>query len=111
MTPNRRRFAKYLAGLFDLCALTASIVITLIVSALPTGMTLADSMAMRIKLGNCLAFALLLVVWHNLFMLCGLYISKRLTRQFTQIVEVCRATTLAAVFLFVGARVFRLGNV
>jgi exopolysaccharide biosynthesis polyprenyl glycosylphosphotransferase len=100
-----------LAGLFDLCALTASVVITLIVSALPTGMTLADSMAMRIKLGNCLAFALLLLVWHNLFMLCGLYISKRLTRQLTQIVEVFRATTLAAVILFVGARVFRLGNV
>ena len=111
MTPNRRRFTKYLAGLFDLCALTASIVITLIVSALPTKMTLANSMAMRVKLGNCLAFALLLLVWHNLFMFCGLYISKRLTGQLTQVLEVCRATTLAAVFLFVGARVFRLGHV
>ena len=111
MTPNRRRFMKYLAKLFDLCALAASIVVALVVFALPTGMPLAGFMAMRIKLENCLVFALLLLVWHNLFIFCGLYVSKRLTRQFTQVAEVCKATTLAAVFLFVSARMFHLGIV
>jgi exopolysaccharide biosynthesis polyprenyl glycosylphosphotransferase len=111
MTPNRRRFMKYLAKLFDLCALAASIVVALVVFALPMGMRLAGFMAMRIKLGNCLVFALLLLVWHNVFIFCGLYVSKRLTRQFTQVAEVCKATTVAAAFLFLSARAFQLGIV
>jgi FlaA1/EpsC-like NDP-sugar epimerase len=108
MTPNRRRFMKYLAKLFDLCALVVAVVVALIAFSSPEGMTLAGSMAMRIKLGNCLVFALLLLMWHNLFIFCGLYVSKRLTTQLTQIVEVCKATTLAAALLFLSAKVFHL---
>ena len=111
MTPNRRRFMKYLAKLFDLWALAISIVVALVWFSLPTGMTLAGFMAMRIKLENCLVFALLLLVWHNLFIFCGLYVSKRLTRQFTQVAEVSKATTLTAAFLLVSAKVFHLGIV
>jgi exopolysaccharide biosynthesis polyprenyl glycosylphosphotransferase len=108
MTPTRRRFAKYVAKLFDLCVLVVSIVVALIVFSSPKGMTLAGSMQMRIKLGNCLVFAILLLVWHNVFMFCGLYVSKRLTRQLTQAAEVFKATTLAAFFLFMSARPFHL---
>jgi exopolysaccharide biosynthesis polyprenyl glycosylphosphotransferase len=108
MTPNRRRYMKYLAKLFDLCALAASVVAALISYSFPRGMTLAGSMAMRIKLGNCLVFAILLFMWHNLFIVCGLYVSKRLTTQRTQVVEVCKATALAAALLVVSARVFHL---
>jgi FlaA1/EpsC-like NDP-sugar epimerase len=108
MIPNTRQFVKYLAKLFDLSALAVSIAIALIVFTLPKGMTLAGSMAMKIKLGNCLAFALLLLVWHNVFIFCGLYVSKRLTRQFTQIAEVFKATTLAVFLLFVSAKAFHL---
>ena len=112
MSPNnRRRFVKYLAKLFDLCALMVSIVVALIVFSSPQGITLRGFMEMRIKLGNCLLFALLLLVWHNVFIFCGLYVSKRLTRQLTQIAEVCKATTLAAFVLFVSARAFHRGNV
>jgi exopolysaccharide biosynthesis polyprenyl glycosylphosphotransferase len=108
MIPNTRQFVQYLAKLFDLSALAVSIAIALIVFTLPKGMTLAGSMAMKIKLGNCLAFALLLLVWHNVFIFCGLYVSKRLTRQFTQIAEVFKATTLAVFLLFVSAKAFHL---
>ena len=99
---------KYLSKLFDLCALVLAVVVALIVFSSPEGMTFAGSMAMRIKLGNCLVFALLLLMWHNLFIFCGLYVSKRLTTQLTQIVEVCKATTLAAALLFLSAKVFYL---
>jgi exopolysaccharide biosynthesis polyprenyl glycosylphosphotransferase len=71
-------------------------------------MTFAGFVAMRIKLGNCLVFALLLFVWHNVFVFCGLYASKRLTRQRTQFVEVCKSTALAALFLIASAGVFQL---
>jgi exopolysaccharide biosynthesis polyprenyl glycosylphosphotransferase len=97
---------KYLAKLFDVWALATSVVVALIVFAFPEGMTLAGFMAMRIKLGNCLLFALLLTMWHYLFIFCGLYVSKRLTTQRTQMVEVCKATALAAAFFLLSAKAF-----
>src|ERR1035438_4249073 len=103
MPSFRRRFIKYLAKLFDLCALSVSTIVALIVFASPKDMTLASFVAMRIRLGNCLVFALLLFVWHSAFVFCGLYVSKRLTRQLTQFVEVCKATSLAAACLRIGA--------
>ena len=108
MPPDRRRFVKYLAKIFDLCVLTFSIVVALVLFSSHQGLTVADFMEMRIKLGNCLAFALLLLVWHNVFIFCGLYVSKRLTKPFTQVVEVCQATTLAALFLLVLGTLFHL---
>lgn len=108
MIPSRPLLMKYLAKLFDLGALTASIVIALIVFSSPKGQTVTDLMAMKIKLGNCLAFAFLLVVWHNLFILSRLYLSKRLTTKRAQMLEVCKATSVAAVFLFLFAKAFHL---
>jgi exopolysaccharide biosynthesis polyprenyl glycosylphosphotransferase len=104
-------FIKYLAKLFDVCVLAVSIVLALIALSSSSEVRAADFMAMRIKLGNCLIFAFLLLVWHNVFISCRLYTSKRLTRQLTQYVEVCKATTLAGVLLFASARAFHLGLV
>jgi exopolysaccharide biosynthesis polyprenyl glycosylphosphotransferase len=71
-------------------------------------MTLSGFVAMRIKLGNCLIFAFLLLVWHGVLVSCGMYLPKRFSNHFTQIVEVCRATLLAATVLFVTAAIFGL---
>src|SRR5713101_6473185 len=97
---------KYLAKVFDLCVLIAAFVAAGI--ALSDGMTFAEFMAMRIKLGNFLLFGLLLILWHNLFIVCGLYTSKRLTTVWAAILEVCKATLLAAVVLTVLIKVFQI---
>ena len=68
---------KYLAKLFDLCVLITAFISAGIVFS--DGMTFTEFMAIRIKLGNFLLFGLLLILWHNLFIICGLYTSKRLT--------------------------------
>jgi exopolysaccharide biosynthesis polyprenyl glycosylphosphotransferase len=109
---NRRQLMKYLAKLFDLCSLVASFVLAMIIVHFPmVDMGPADFMAVRVKLSNCLLFALLLLMWHNLFVLSGLYVSKRLTRRRAEIFEVCKATVLASVLLLVSARVFHKGMV
>ena len=108
MVLNTRRLMKYLARVFDLGALTTSVLIALIVLSPPRGITLAGFLAMRIKLGNCLLFVLLLAIWNKVFTYCGLYVSKRLTARRDQMLEVCKATTLAAGLLLLAARVFRL---
>jgi exopolysaccharide biosynthesis polyprenyl glycosylphosphotransferase len=102
---------KHLARLFDLCALVISfIAATAVVYSLSTG-TVAGFMAMRIKLANCLLFALLLMVWHNLFVICGLYVSKRLTERRAEITEVGKATLLASAVLFASSKIFHIAMV
>ena len=76
MIQSRRRFMKYLAKVFDLGVLISAFVSAGLV--LSDGMTFAEFMSIRIKLGNFLLFGLLLILWHNLFIVCGLYTSKRL---------------------------------
>ena len=106
MIQSRRRFMKYLAKMFDLCVLITAFVSAGI--ALSEGMTFTEFMAIRIKLGNFLLFGLLLILWHNLFIVCGLYASKRLTTAWAGILEVCKATLLAAVVLTVLIKVFQI---
>ena len=77
MIQGRNRFMKYLAKVFDLCILTTAFICAGFI--LSGGMTFTEFMAMRINLGKFLLFGLLLFLWHNLFIVCGLYTSKRLT--------------------------------
>lgn len=106
MIQTRRRFMKHLAKFFDLGVLTTAFVSAGIV--LSHGMTFTEFMAMRIKLSNFLLFALLLFLWHNLFVICGLYTSKRLTTAWAAVMEVCKATLLAAVVLTVLVKIFQI---
>jgi exopolysaccharide biosynthesis polyprenyl glycosylphosphotransferase len=108
MISNRRQSIRYLAKLFDLCVLVLSVAVALILFSSPKGTTIADFMAVRIRLGNCLVFALLLLVWHNLFIFCGLYVSKRLTTERMQVIEVLKATSSSAFVLLVAAKAFHL---
>jgi exopolysaccharide biosynthesis polyprenyl glycosylphosphotransferase len=109
MNSNKRLIMKNLAKLYDLCALIAAFLFaTFVLQVSPAGMTLSQFMAVRIQLGNFLLFALLLVAWHNLFTLCGLYVSKRLTNRFAEIYEVSRATVLASAFLAIAGKALHL---
>jgi exopolysaccharide biosynthesis polyprenyl glycosylphosphotransferase len=103
---NRRSFMRYLAALFDICALAASLLFALVVFSYPRGMTFASFVEMRISLGNCLLFAFLVFVWHSVFIACGLYLSQRLSSLRTQTLEVLRASLLAAVVLYVVGHAF-----
>ena len=109
MNPTRRVFSKTAAQLFDLFALTVSYAFTtaLLYSNLRST-TLEDYLTYRVRIVNLFHFGLFLLVWHGIFSLCGLYVSKRLATLYSESVEVLKATTLAAGFLLVAARVFHL---
>jgi len=103
---------KHLAKLYDVCVLISSFVFAGVLAySSPKALTFSRLMGLRVTLGNCLLFALLLFSWHIIFNLCGLYISKRLTKRSAEILEVSRATSLATVFLFLSARIFHIGMV
>jgi exopolysaccharide biosynthesis polyprenyl glycosylphosphotransferase len=104
MFPNKWRILKYSAKIFDVCAVIAAfLVTTFLLRSYGTGLSLSEFMAVKIRLGNGLLFALFLVGSHSLFVLCGLYVSKRLTRRSTEIYGVCKATSLASGILLLMA--------
>ena len=112
MSSRRRQFLKQLAKLFDVSILIASFVLAaIIVYSSPEAVTLTRLMSLRITLGNCLLFALLLVTWHNIFVFSGLYVSKRLSTRRAEALGVAKATLLASVVLFLSAKLFHIGIV
>jgi exopolysaccharide biosynthesis polyprenyl glycosylphosphotransferase len=112
MTPTRRQVLKWFAKIFDLCALTGSFVISAIaVYSTPQHLTLSRLLNLRITVGNCLLFVLLLLAWHGMFVAAGLYVAKRLTSRRGDFVDTLKATSFASVLLLSAARIFRIGIV
>jgi exopolysaccharide biosynthesis polyprenyl glycosylphosphotransferase len=109
MVSNKWQILKHTAKLYDLCALvTAFLAATFFLRSEPAGKSLSQFFEMKISIGNTLLFALLLVAWHNIFILSGLYVSKRLVMRRTEALEVAEATLIASAFLFVMARVLHI---
>jgi len=109
MVSNKWQILKHTAKLYDLCALvTAFLTATFFLRSAPAGKSLSQFFEMKISIGNTLLFALLLVAWHNIFILSGLYVSKRLVKRRTEVLEVAEATLIASAFLFVMARVLHI---
>jgi exopolysaccharide biosynthesis polyprenyl glycosylphosphotransferase len=109
MVSNKSQILKHTSKLYDICALvTAFLAATFLLRSEPSGESLSQFFAMKISIGNCLLFALLLLAWHNIFILSGLYVSKRLVRRRTEVLEVAEATLIASAFLYVMARVLHI---
>jgi exopolysaccharide biosynthesis polyprenyl glycosylphosphotransferase len=109
MIPTGRRFVKALAKLFDVCALASSFAFAAVAAySAPMRLTLSRLMSLRVTLGNCLLFGLFLFTWHKIFVLCGLYVSRRSAKRRAEIFEVCKAGSLASIFLLVSAKAFRI---
>jgi exopolysaccharide biosynthesis polyprenyl glycosylphosphotransferase len=109
---NRHQLMKHLAKLYDVFALVAAFILATFVVYAPADVwDVAGFLALRVKLGNGLLFGMLLLAWYNLFILCGLYDSKRLTPRWSEIYEVCKATVLAALFLLLSAKLLRIDMV
>ena len=109
MISNKWQILKHTAKLYDLCALVAAfLTATFVLYSQPAGKSLSEFFETRISIGHCLLFALLLLAWHNIFILSGLYVSKRLVQRRTEVLEVSEATLIATAFLFVMGRVLHL---
>src|SRR3974390_871701 len=106
---HKWQIMKYSAKVYDICIFIGAFLVAAFVQRIaPTGMTLSQFMALRITVENVLFFALVLLTWHNVFNLCGLYVSKRLTLRSAEIFEVCKATIVASALLLFGAKAFHI---
>jgi exopolysaccharide biosynthesis polyprenyl glycosylphosphotransferase len=109
MISHHWRILRHAAKLYDMCVFVAAFLVApFALRSSPAGISLSEFMALRIKIGNCLLFAILLIAWHNLFALCGLYISKRLTRRSAELLNVSKATLIASGFLLLMAKALHI---
>jgi exopolysaccharide biosynthesis polyprenyl glycosylphosphotransferase len=112
MTPIEEMKRGFLVGslkLFDLCAMALSFgMATLWIAPKSSIVSVVEFLSMKVKLGNCVEFVALLIVWHTLFLACGLYRSKRLSTRMSESVEGIKATSLATLLLVLGATTFKM---
>lgn len=107
MTVLGRQFFIKAAKLYDLVALSACFLVASLVVARQTAkVSLEAFLTERIMVRDFVIFVTLLLVWHILFTLFGLYDSRQLSQRRGEIVDVLAATALGtgstcvAVFLF-----------
>src|ERR1700693_723490 len=109
MINSRRQLLKHLAQVYDLAAFVSSFLMTtFLLYSWSGGQTLPDFMMLRIKLGNCVLFALLILAWYNILVISKLYVSKRLTNLATEIYEVSKSALGACLFLYLSARILHI---
>jgi exopolysaccharide biosynthesis polyprenyl glycosylphosphotransferase len=104
-----RRVFQDAMKLFDLSVMVVAFVLAT-EPALGVGRTISMQafFSMRVKLGNFLIFAGLLLLWHLLFAAMGLYDSHRLSTRAAEIFEIVKATILATLGFGGAAALFHL---
>jgi exopolysaccharide biosynthesis polyprenyl glycosylphosphotransferase len=109
MNEDKRRFILTGLKLFDISQLALSYgLATILVVQFDQKVSLGQFLSMRIKLSNCIAFASILLTWHMIFSICGLYRSKRLSPRKSEIVDLFKAVTLSTVLLGVISALLRI---
>jgi exopolysaccharide biosynthesis polyprenyl glycosylphosphotransferase len=100
----RRRFLLNALKLYDLALVVLSFgIATILVAHADKRVSLAEFFSMRVKLSNCLIFALFLFAWHGILYSCGLYRSRRLSTRKAEIQDAFRAVMMATACLALGA--------
>ncbi len=100
----RRRVLLNSMKLFDLVAVMFAFGLAAVVVSEEATVSLAEFFAMRVKIQNFVVFTILLLVWHQIFVLFGMYASRRLAGRWDETKDVLKATTLGT-FVILFARV------
>ena len=109
MHPVRRRFLLRSFQLADILIVIFSFGLATFAvhSELGVG-SLEDFLAIRISLKNAILFGGLLLTWHVIFSMCGLYYSRRLSSRWIEALDVSKAVTLSTAILYVASLLFNM---
>ena len=109
MNEAKRRFLLSGLKIFDSFQMILSFALaTILVVRWDYDNGLEQFLSIRVKLLNCVTFGSIVLVWHIIFSLCGLYESKRLTVRHVEIMDVFKATILSSALLSLLAELFRI---
>lgn len=96
----RRQFLLNSMKFFDLVLMVASFGLAAVVVSENATVSVAEFLALRVKIQNFVTFSLLLLVWHLIFSVFGMYASRRLAGRWDEVVDIVKATTLGTFLLF-----------
>lgn len=96
----RRQVLLNSMKLFDLVAVMFAFGLAAVVVSQKATVSLAEFFAMRVKIQNFLVFAVLLLVWHQIYVLFGMYASRRLAGRWDETLDIFKATTLGTFLIF-----------
>jgi exopolysaccharide biosynthesis polyprenyl glycosylphosphotransferase len=97
----RRQVLLNSMKLFDLVAVMFAFGLAAVVVSQKATVSLAEFFAMRVKIQNFLVFAVLLLVWHQIYVLFGMYASRRLAGRWDETFDILKATTLGTILILV----------
>jgi exopolysaccharide biosynthesis polyprenyl glycosylphosphotransferase len=109
MSTIRRRILSHALKLFDLAVMIVAFAWST-VPAYGVGqkISIAQFFSIRVKLQNLIIFFGLLLLWHLLFSIFGLYTSRRMSSRAAEAADVAKATTLGSIGLWVAATLFHI---
>ncbi len=81
---------------------------TLVIVYADQSVSVSEFLSIRVKLGNCVIFALLLMIWHGIFVTCGLYRSKRLSARHQELADILKACLLGSLSVAIVAIMFSI---
>jgi exopolysaccharide biosynthesis polyprenyl glycosylphosphotransferase len=109
MNAVRRRLLTVVLKLFDLLVMAVSFVLASIPVSLESGkISLAEFFSIRVKVANFVLFSVLLMFWHIMFSVLGLYHSKRLSARQGEFADVVKGTTLGTLAVSAASVMFRI---
>jgi exopolysaccharide biosynthesis polyprenyl glycosylphosphotransferase len=109
MNNTRRQLLLNAFMLFDLgLMLLAFMAGTLIIVHESRSMDFTSFFSMRVKIQNFAIFSILIIAWHLIFRVSGLYASRRLADRRGEVIDVTKATALGTLLLLAGATVFHI---
>jgi exopolysaccharide biosynthesis polyprenyl glycosylphosphotransferase len=105
----RRQILLNTLKIYDLGLMLASFALaTMAVSRESGNFTLEEFLSMRVKISNFVIFAGLLLVWHLIFSVFGIYDSHRLSRRWEESVDILKAATAGTLAILLGAALFHI---
>lgn len=99
----RRQFLLNSMKLFDLVLMVFSFGLAAVVVSEKATVSVAEFLELRVKVQNFATFFLLLLVWHVIFSLFGMYASRRLAGRWDELVDILKATTLGTFLIFLAS--------
>ena len=109
MTAVGRRIVVNAVKLSDLVLMSSCFACSALPLASKSGASyIAQFFSMRVKIQNFALFIALLVIWHAVFSLLGLYDSGRLSSRRAECLRIVKATSIGTLFILVTAITLRI---
>ena len=108
MNNTRRQLLLNAYMLFDLGLMILAFVAGALTIIQGRNMDFASFFSMRVKIQNFAIFFLLILAWHLIFRLSGLYASHRLSNRSGEAIDVVKATSLGTFVILCGASLFHI---